>query len=222
MPGKRLFPIFVLKSYRGRSVNQPISVQISAGAFIFLALLLLLLPLQWVFAVVFAALIHECCHCLAVFLLGENVRRIYIGGRGAVIDVAPMSGIREALCALAGPLGSFLLVALIRWMPRTAICGLIHGFYNLLPMLPFDGGRILRGVLTSILSPPMAETCMKWIRRILLFLAGVLCLLLASRLIFLPIFALIWYFLMGWRENPLAKLPFWRYNSRTIDSEVRL
>lgn len=200
-----------------RRVDERISVQVSPGALIFLAVLILMLPLQWVGAVVLAALVHECCHCIAILLLGGRLKGINIGGRGAVIDMEPMPGIREAVCALAGPLGSFLLVSAVQWMPRTAVCGLIHGLYNLLPMLPLDGGRILRGILSTFLSPPTAQRCLIWIRRIVLLLLGIGGLLLASRLSMLPFMVILWYIWIRRRENPLAKSPFWRYNRGTME-----
>lgn len=188
-------------------MDNRISIRVSAGALIFLAVLLLMLPLQWVGAALLAAAVHECCHWIAICLMGGRIRGICIGGRGAVMDMEPMSGIREAVCALAGPMGSFLLVALVRWMPRTAICGLAHGLYNLLPMLPLDGGRVLRGILSTFLSPPKAEKCLMWIRRILFVLLGIVGLLLATRGTVMLITVAMCYFLIRRREKTLAKMP---------------
>lgn len=111
------------------------------------ALLLLTVPVDWLLAMVLAAGAHEGAHCLAVRTLGGRVYRLRFDCGGAVMETGGLGRSGELLAALAGPLGSFLLLFLIRWMPRTALCGLIQGLYNLLPIYPLDGGRALRCAL---------------------------------------------------------------------------
>lgn len=203
-------------------MDRKLEFQISAGALIFLAALVLLLPLQWVGAVILAATVHELCHAAAICLLGGSIERVTIGSRGIVIKTQPMSGIREIVCALAGPMGSLCLLLFVRWLPRTAICGLIHGLYNMIPLLPMDGGRVLRGMLFGLLTPLKAEKLFRWIQRGIALLLGICCLVLITKTgVFAVVFGI---FLLRnlRRENPLAKMPFWRYNRSTIDSEVRL
>lgn len=118
-----------------------------------LAWLLLVLPLPWVAELAAAAGFHELCHYLAIGALGGQVRQIRLGLFGAVMDtVLPED--REWLAAAAGPAGSFLLVLLFRrhW-PRLALWGLTQGTFNLLPLYPLDGGRILRCLLRPWLAP---------------------------------------------------------------------
>ena len=114
----------------------------------FAALLLLTVPIRWIAAGVFAAVIHELGHYLAVRLLGGEVISTTVSSRGAKMEALPMSQGREILCILAGPAASFSLLLLARFFPRVAICGLIQGVYNLLPIYPLDGGRSLRCLIS--------------------------------------------------------------------------
>ena len=108
------------------------------------AVLLLTLPLTWLLSAMLAALFHELCHLLALALMGIPVHGIGIGSRGSRIHTPPLDPKRELVCAAAGPLGSLFLLLFLRQIPRIAICAAFQGLYNLLPLYPLDGGRILR------------------------------------------------------------------------------
>lgn len=197
-----------------------VKIQISGSALIFLAALLLMLPLKWVGALFLAAVIHEFCHFVAVYILGGTVEYISIGSRGVVMKSEPMSVAREILAASAGPVGSICLLLFVRWIPRTAICGAIHGLYNIIPLLPLDGGRVLRGILFALLTPPKAESTLKWTQRSVLTLLCIGCVLLASKTGVFVLLFMIFLLRSYHRENPLAKRPVWRYNRGTIEKEV--
>lgn len=108
-----------------------------------LALALLVLPLPWLLAAVTAALFHELCHGAVAVALGGSLGDIRLGERGATMEVGGLSNGRELLAAAAGPVGSLGLLLFGRCFPRLALCGLVQGLYNLLPIYPLDGGRIL-------------------------------------------------------------------------------
>lgn len=197
-------------------------IQVTAGAMIFLAVLLLVLPIQWVVAVLLAAVIHECCHAAAVYLLGSSIERISIGRRGIVMEVRPMSAIREIACAMAGPLGSILLLTLAPKFPRTAICGLVHGLYNLIPLFPLDGGRVLRSFLYGMFRPPLARKIYIGVQWGVVVLLLIGCAVLTLRIGILPLVFGMLVLRHHLNENPLAKRSIWRYNRSTIDKEVQL
>lgn len=120
-------------------------VCIEPGAYLFAALAILIFPARWWLAVFLAAAVHETGHLLMVHLFGGQVQRIRIGAIGAKIEIDSMGRGREALCALAGPAGSLILSwAVSRVLPEAALCALVQGLFNLLPIYPLDGGRILR------------------------------------------------------------------------------
>lgn len=125
-------------------------MSITGGACIWACILLLVLPLRWVAAAIVAAAVHELCHLLALSLLGIRVFGINIGGRGAVLQTDSLSDRDELICAMAGPLGSFLLLLFAKWLPRIALCGLFQGLYNLLPVGNLDGGRVVHSLANLV------------------------------------------------------------------------
>lgn len=196
-------------------------IQVSAGAILLCAALLLFLPLQWIGAALLAVLIHESCHAIAVYLLGGSIRRIFIGCRGMVMETLPMSGVRELICVIAGPVGSIMLIAVAPRLPRTAICGFIHGIYNLIPLFPLDGGRVIRNVFYSFLSPPLAHKVFLWSQRVVSVFILVATAILTLRLGVVPLVLGLLVARNYLWQNPLAKIPVWRYNKGTMDKEVR-
>ena len=139
------------------------------------AALVLILPLPWLLAAFLAAVIHELCHAAAVVLLGGTVHRLRVGIGGARMEVRLPGRTGEMLAALAGPAGSLMLLLLCRRMPRLAVCGLVQGLFNLLPVCPLDGGRALHCILEGI-CPALAGSIQVWVERTVLFLLlGVSC-----------------------------------------------
>lgn len=118
-------------------------IRLDAGACILGALLLLLLPPGWFLSGLVAALLHEACHILVLVLTGGKLLEIRIRAFGCEI-LACGAGKGQDFCSiLAGPLGSLSLVLLRKQAPMMALFGLFQGLYNLLPVLPLDGGRVL-------------------------------------------------------------------------------
>lgn len=121
--------------------------QIEFGAFFLLAVGLLVLPLDWLFGAILAAGFHELCHFLSAKLLGTRCLGIRIGAGGAKMELGPMGRWEELIIASAGPAGSLLLLMLHRVYPQLAVCAGVQGIFNLLPIWPLDGGRILTSLL---------------------------------------------------------------------------
>lgn len=112
-----------------------------------LVLMVFLLPIQWLSAAMIAALFHECGHFLAVYLMGGTVHDIRLSGSGAMINASGLAPVPEVVCLLAGPLMGLLPALSIRIFPALALCSVIQTLYNLLPIYPLDGGRIMRQII---------------------------------------------------------------------------
>ena len=103
--------------------------------------------------VLFALLVHELGHALCALAFGSRATIVLhvLGGYTSIEP--PLSRRRERWAALMGPAAS-LLVGGVLWAAKRHVHGqhlldlaawtnLAWGVVNLLPVLPFDGGRIL-------------------------------------------------------------------------------
>ncbi|PKM83787.1 MAG: peptidase M50, partial [Firmicutes bacterium HGW-Firmicutes-13] len=108
-------------------------------------------------------ILHEFSHITAARGYGLTVREVELlpfGGIARIDDLLEYDPGVESRVALAGPLFNFFMVgiAVIIYtnfnVPKEPLlffirCNLTIAFFNLLPSLPLDGGRILRANLTK-------------------------------------------------------------------------
>lgn len=157
--------------------------------------MVLILPPDLLIGAFLAALIHECCHLILLYFFHIPVITIEIGIMGATIRTCPFPPHQELICTLAGPAGSLLCALFFQRFPLFALCGLIQGIYNLLPIYPLDGGRILRCIFQLIL-PEHAERICAIVKRITIIAISLGCLWLAIRtldqfFLLLPVYFLL-------------------------------
>jgi Zn-dependent protease len=103
-------------------------------------------------------LLHEVGHMLAAIMLRVPVREFGLCLCGAYNRRAYANRRRdEVLISAAGPLINLLLVLPLRFIPvigaQLALCNLLLGAGNLLPLPSSDGLRILRTILAGPRSP---------------------------------------------------------------------
>ena len=164
----------------------PVDISITAGGCITAALTVLILPLPWLASIFLAAFIHEVCHLICLKLCRTNIYRIHIDTHGAVMETAALSPFQEMLCAAAGPVGSFLCLLFSRHFPMLALCGFLQGIYNLLPIYPLDGGRILNAIM-ELLTPTHAEHICGCVSKCAVFCVMMICLILYLKT-YIPLF----------------------------------
>ena len=153
-------------------------IHVRPAAYLLAAALVLLLPLDWLLAAIFAAAVHEMGHLAAICILKGRIDSVTVGFLGARIHTGPLENRAEFLCAAAGPAASLLLLSLCRFFPKLAVCALVQGMFNLIPVHPMDGGRMLRCFL-QWLCPRQAKRISDFAERLILCAFVVLSLILA-------------------------------------------
>ena len=110
-----------------------------------------------------AALAHELGHLAAMFVAGATVRRIRVTACGPVIEYGGDLGRKEEMgIVAAGPVAGLLFAALcfitdIPFLCYTGAIALFAAMFNLLPVLPMDGGRLAQYALETVMSPAAAS-----------------------------------------------------------------
>ena len=180
-------------------------IDVSPQFCVFVAAMVLLLPLPWLVGLLLAAMVHETFHCLTLLACGRKIYHISVGVNGAKIYTDDLSWGETVVCSLAGPMGGFLLVKASKVFPQLAVCGLLQSVYNMLPVFPLDGGRALQGIAHLLLSDLWACRFCRGVEYLTLLLLISLGLLSAFvwHLGLLPlILALIFALRVGKRKRP--------------------
>lgn len=118
-------------------------------------------------AIALSVTVHELSHIIALRLSGLKVKSIRAELTGLCIDYCGFAEpVAHIAAAFAGPAGGFIYAyaaSLIAretgcaWMELSAGISLLLSAFNLLPVLPLDGGRILLGLMTMILGVQAGE-----------------------------------------------------------------
>ena len=122
-------------------------IKINPQVYIYLVVLLFLIPLKWLIGWTIAVVTHELFHIGAVYFMGGRIEKISVSINGIRIDSTPLSEGKRLFAILIGPIGGLLPTLLRGCFPILAICCWVLTVYNLFPFLPLDGGRALKILL---------------------------------------------------------------------------
>lgn len=179
-------------------------------------------------ALVFLSLLwHEAGHLLAARRLGFDVQEVEFYPYGGVAKLAPgaMQTVEgEIAIALAGPLASLLMILIVEgsivffgyggvWGEFLQTVNLSLALFNLLPIIPLDGGRVLRawmGKSRGVLEASSFTATLGQTLAILLGICSVLALYIGWAGLDWPLLA-GFLFLGAKRERMLGPMVFWRF-----------
>lgn len=123
-------------------------ISLSPGALLVFAIVLFFDTSGTVSALVPAAAAHELGHISALLCFGARIQRLRLEIFGLRLDYrGRLSGKREIIAAASGPIAglAYFGICMIpagRFFTLSGMISLFLSLFNLLPILPLDGGRI--------------------------------------------------------------------------------
>ena len=164
-------------------------IKISPQLYIFAAVIALTVPILWVAGWMIAVAVHELSHYLLLRLCGKEIDCVHFDISGAKIQTEGLTDWQTVLCALAGPIGGFLLLLIKGIFPEAALCSLLLSVYNLIPIFPLDGGRAFRGIVHILLPDHIGEKVFAVFEILVMLGLGYLCVVasLVWKLGFIPL-----------------------------------
>lgn len=155
---------------------------------------------------------HELSHVLALRAAGLRVTGLRLEPRGLCIRYAgDATAAGTVACALAGPLGGALYAmaasrSALPWLRDSAALSLLLTAFNLLPILPLDGGRVFSALCEIGMEEERADRLYRVLSRVLLALLLVGGVGFAAwKKATAPLAAAIWLLLAQNEEEGLAK-----------------
>lgn len=123
---------------------------------------------------------HELAHLMVAWVLGLGVEELMLtpfGGMARLDTTLESDPQAETSVALAGPFQSFFLAGLAGFLLGSELFNQVHvrfffevnanlAFFNLIPALPLDGGRALRGLLAQRFGYRRVTGWMYWLGRL--------------------------------------------------------
>ncbi len=139
-------------------------IEINLKVLLVSILCLIIKNIDTYFTFLFFILIHEISHLLIGVLIGGRPRKIKIEPFGISMEFyeyADKSHVNKILFFLAGPLMNLLIAAVFRNFhidKKLVYTNVILFLFNMLPILPLDGGKIAKEILEMVFKRNVNKT----------------------------------------------------------------
>lgn len=175
---------FRIMTIAGTTVDVRPSFIILAGLFVILDLDRQV-PIEraalWIPVLFLSVLVHELAHASVIALFGHGSSEIELGGWGGqTVNRRRSASWQEILISVAGPLSSIALAQvlyvvvtrlplestnelLLDFLRMMVMANRAWGIFNLIPIIPLDGGQILLHGLAHVVRPAAAFVASTWI-----------------------------------------------------------
>jgi stage IV sporulation protein FB len=189
------------------------------------------IEIYWVIMVF--AIIHECSHLLAGLILKMKVKNVTLMPVGLSIEFAltekdynkkvfksNMIEVKRIIVAIAGPIANLIVIVIMNFInlnnniTNTIIySNFLILIFNLLPIYPLDGGRILKSALSLLVNKRNATIYINRISNVVLFLITFLFSILIyylKNIALLFILVYLWYIVL--KENKIYRMKIRLYD----------
>lgn len=208
--------------------------KIDLKIFIFLILLYVTKQINIYWIMMLFALLHELGHLFAGIMLKMKVKKMAIMPAGFSVEFSLKENdynqkilnsnlleVKKIIVALAGPITNILVIIIIKLINiqnnityNIIYANCLIALFNLLPIYPLDGGRILKSIICLKLNRKKAIIYVNRISNLILFIITFLTSILIyywKNWLILVILAYLWYITL--KENKVSKMKIKLYEA---------